>query len=302
MPDASGFITGGDIITADSRKNPDSSLATNLVKLVRDGSQRIDYIVYDSDEPYNSTVSRRFDVSHNGNVPANFIGLVAVTGPNSGVTSSAVYEGVYLGYDFTVTPIISHPTNQVPYLLTWREHLAKAAENLKNTPWGAHFHMRENVIPFDPESVGLTADQSERIRNVIYMFRTLIGAAWQEIDSWATPIPPAATWESSVLALNTMVENICDVVGVRGCVEDAVEKHDIHAWRSRRLVSPYGAFYPNKDTTPWGVGNQIAQTHDEQLGNIDHFAAALDYYNTHKGTEPDLHTIAVNRRIAELTA
>lgn len=265
-----------------------------LYPVAPDGSRRLLLIEEDHEEAEGSTAY--WQIPAGGTVDGRRDGYVAYTATPlpPGLLLTNINNGFYSNYAGAFGD--HRPVNQVPYALRWREVLAAAADNLKNTHWANHFHMRENVFAFDPSQTALTHDQRVRVENTVHIFRNLIGALWQKIDAWANTDPPPATWKTDLAATGTtvraLVEAFCSLAGEgRGCVEHACDTHDIIAWEQKRRTQPTHAWYLD---AAGGVGTAVAQTDAERANNLSAYRSALDYFGRTNGHEGDIHKKSVD--------
>ena len=157
-----------------------------LFKLEDTATRRLGIVRLDLDEPYNSATSIPLNPG-SGPVDEEKNGLYAWWSEQSrGITYHDVQLGLYMPYPSPSPILLSEaPVNQVPYLLVWREHLARIANDLKSAEWANHFHMREDPLAFNPASVSLTHEQEIRLENTVYVVRNLVGAVGQKLDEWA---------------------------------------------------------------------------------------------------------------------
>ena len=155
-------ITDGDIITAESAFGPEGPDSFDCYRLAADGSRRVLFYEFISDEPSSSQMWLR--IHRDQPIPADALGLTAVgrvrsLGWGNFHIRDLQANRAYIGYDFSVDPHSLVPVNQIPYVLRWRQHIGQIVHDFYTTYAADAFILENNLSGLSPADVSLTSEQ-----------------------------------------------------------------------------------------------------------------------------------------------
>ena len=198
-------ITDGDIITAESSFDPEGPAYFDCFKLAADGSRRVLFYEFISDDPASSQMWLR--IHRDQPIPADALGMTAV-----GFVRDRNWRffhirdlqanRAYIGYDFSVDPHSLVPVNQIPYILRWRQHVGQIVHDFYTTYAADAFVLENNLSGLSPADVSLTSEQEYSFEIITNQIRKLVGITWGRIDAYAAIRPEGSdTWKAQTATL-----------------------------------------------------------------------------------------------------
>ena len=283
-------ITDGDIITAESTFDPEGPDSFLCLRLAMDGSRRVLFYTFISDEPSNSRMFLR--IRRDQPIPDDAIGLVAVSEGerNWGFFHIRDLQAnrAYLGYDFTIDPYSHVPVNQIPYVLRWRQHVGQIVHDFYTTYAADAFILENNLSGLSPADVSLTAEQEFSFEIITNQIRKLVGITWGRIDGYAAIRPEGSdTWKAQTPTLDALVHKLCQTCRGEGWKIDLIVDRESGRWGS------YGAdrarvYYPTRNVEGrWEAGDRLAHTTEERDAHLRHWRNARRYHRNANGDEGD---------------
>ena len=284
-------ITDGDIITAESAFGTEGPDIFDCFKLAADGSRRVLFYEFISDEPSSSQMWLR--IHRDQPIPADALGMIAVGRVRSrGWRYFHIRDlqanRAYIGYDFSVDPHSATPVNQIPYALRWRQHVGQIVHDFYTTYAADAFVLENNLSGLSPADVSLTSGQQYSFEIITNQIRKLVGITWGRIDAYAAIRPEGSdTWKAQTPTLQALVHKLCETCRGEGWKIDLIVDREDGRWGS------YGAdrsriYYPTRNVEGrWEAGDRLAHTTEERDAHLRHWRNARRYHRNANGDEGD---------------
>ena len=222
----------------------------------------------------------------------NFVGWIFGEYPNWNPDQRELGHDIgYCPFPGEFQSIRNQPTNHKPYSLYLKEHLAHIAHEFVENPLTDIFQQEYNTVGFSPNNIALTIDQQERFEMASKNVHRMVGGLWQEVEL-IDPIDPhpATNWFAYLAGVWAKVEHLCHYCSGRGWKRRLLRRMNIGDWRDHFSTDPEGAFFFQDNGTTIDFDEIYQQTTMARAGNLAAWVRALEYAETTKGDEYEIHT------------